>query len=142
MTVLVPPIVDQTTFDAVQKLMQARNPKVAPPRVVTGPTLLTGICFCGKCGGAMTIRTGKSGRYRYYTCSIKTRQCETGCEGRTIPMDKLDALVAGRLEERLLAPDRLEKSSAMCSTADRSAPGGAASTLPNRTGGRRYQSFD
>jgi hypothetical protein len=31
---------------------------------VTGPTLLTGICFCGHCSGAMTIRTGKSGRDR------------------------------------------------------------------------------
>ncbi|ABQ71641.1 hypothetical protein Swit_5028 (plasmid) [Rhizorhabdus wittichii RW1] len=40
-------------------------------------TLLKGICFCEKCGGAMTIRTGKGGRYRYYTCSIKARQGET-----------------------------------------------------------------
>ena len=108
-TVPVPPIIDRKTFDAVQKLMQARNPKVAPPRVVTGPTLLTGICFCGKCGGAMTIRTGKSGRYRYYACSIKARQGETGCKGRTIPMDKLDTLVAQHLEERLLTSDRLEE---------------------------------
>ncbi len=29
----------------------------------------------------MTIRTGKGGRYRYYTCSIKARQGETGCKG-------------------------------------------------------------
>jgi site-specific DNA recombinase len=38
----------------------------------------------------MTIRTGKSGRYRYYACSIKARQGETGCVGQSIPMDKLD----------------------------------------------------
>lgn len=31
-----------------------------------GPILLIGICFCTACGGAMTLRTGKSGRYRYY----------------------------------------------------------------------------
>jgi Recombinase zinc beta ribbon domain len=36
--------------------------------------MLTGICFCADCGGAMTIRTGKSRRYRYYTCSIAARQ--------------------------------------------------------------------
>ena len=41
----------------------------------------------------MTLRTGKGGRYRYYTCSIKARQGETGCKGRSIPMDKLDDLV-------------------------------------------------
>ena len=99
----------QATFDAVQAHLKARNPKVTPPRVVSGPTLLTGICFCGHCNGAMTIRTGKSGRYRYYACSIKARQGETGCTGQAIPMDKLDTLVASYIEDRLLAPERLEE---------------------------------
>ena len=57
----------------------------------------------------MTLRTGKGGRYRYYTCSIKARQGETGCKGRSIPMDKLDNLVAGHIEDRLLQPERLEE---------------------------------
>jgi hypothetical protein len=106
----VPSIIDRETFEAVQKLLQARNPKTElPARVVIGPTLLTGICYCGNCGGAMTIRTGKSGRYRYYACSIRARQGATGCKGRAIPMDKLDTMVAGHIEERLLDPDRLEK---------------------------------
>lgn len=108
-TVPVPPLIDLGTFDAVQTHLKARNPKVTPPRVVSGPTLLTGICFCAKCGGAMTIRTGKGGRYRYYTCSIKARQGETGCSGRSIPMEKLDTIVAGHIEDRLLQPDRLEE---------------------------------
>ncbi|MFZ5558693.1 MAG: recombinase family protein [Pseudomonadota bacterium] len=105
----VPRLIDQETFDAVQAHLKARNPKVAPPQVVGGPTLLTGICFCADCGGAMTIRTGKSGRYRYYTCSIAARQGATGCKGRSIPMPKLDDLVASHLEERLLDPERLEE---------------------------------
>ncbi|MDP3745618.1 MAG: recombinase family protein [Phenylobacterium sp.] len=103
----VPRLIDQATFDAVQANLKARNPKILPARVVSGPTLLTGICFCADCGGAMTIRTGKGGRYRYYTCSIKARQGETGCKGRSIPMPKLDDLVAEHLETRLLAPERL-----------------------------------
>ena len=107
-TVAVPPIIDQATFDAVQAHLRSRNPKVTSARVVSGPTLLTGICFCADCGGAMTVRTGKGGRYRYYTCSIKARQGETGCKGRSIPMEKLDALVAGHIEDRLLQPERLE----------------------------------
>ncbi|HEX5281968.1 MAG TPA: recombinase family protein [Micropepsaceae bacterium] len=105
----VPPIIEKDTFDAVQVHLRSRNPKVTPARVVSGPTLLTGICFCADCGGAMTLRTGKNGRYRYYTCSIKARQGETGCRGRTIPMDKLDNLVAGHIEDRLLQPERLEE---------------------------------
>jgi site-specific DNA recombinase len=107
-TVPVPPIIDEATFATVQARMKARNPKVTPPRVVSGPTLLTGLIHCAKCGGAMTIRTGKGGRYRYYTCSTKARQGPTACTGMTVPMEKLDALVAGHLEKRLLDPKRLE----------------------------------
>ena len=107
--VAVPPIIDQAVFDAVQARMKARNPKVTPPQVVGGPTLLTGLIHCAKCGGAMTIRTGKGGRYRYYTCSTKARQGPTACSGMTVPMEKLDALVARHLEDRLLDPARLEE---------------------------------
>ena len=105
----VPALIDQDTFDAVQAHLRSRNPKVTPARVVSGPTLLTGICFCATCAGAMTLRTGKSNRYRYYTCSIRARQGDTGCTGRSVPMDKLDNLVAGHIEHRLLAPERLEE---------------------------------
>jgi site-specific DNA recombinase len=106
--VAVPPIIDEATFATVQARMRARNPKVTPPRVVSGPTLLTGLIHCAKCGAGMTIRTGKGGRYRYYTCSTKARQGVTACTGMTVPMEKLDALVAGHLEKRLLDPKRLE----------------------------------
>jgi site-specific DNA recombinase len=108
-TVAVPPIIDEATFATVQAQMKARNPKVTPPRVVSGPTLLTGLIHCAKCGGAMTIRTGKGGRYRYYTCSTKARQGPTACTGMTVPMAKLDELVADHLEKRLLNLKRLEE---------------------------------
>jgi site-specific DNA recombinase len=106
---VVPPIIDAAEFEAVQTLLKARSPAMTAPRVVSGPTLLTGICFCAACGGAMTLRTGKSGRYRYYTCCTKARQGETGCNGRTVPMEKLDNVVAEHIEQRLLQPKRLEQ---------------------------------
>jgi len=57
----------------------------------------------------MTLRTGKSGRCRYYTCSTKARQGETGCKGRTVPMEKLDTPVTDHIERRMLQPARLEE---------------------------------
>ena len=105
----VPAIVDKDEFEVVQMLLKSRSPAMIAPRIVSGPTLLTGICFCAACGGAMTLRTGKSGRYRYYTCCTKARQGETGCPGRTVPMEKLDNLVAEYIEQRLLQPKRLEQ---------------------------------
>ncbi len=104
----VPPIIDRETFEAVQALLKARHPTVTPSAVISGPTMLTGLIHCAKCGGAMTIRTGKGGRYRYYACSMKARQGPTACEGMAVPMDKLDDLVASHLEDRLLQPERLE----------------------------------
>ncbi|MGO4836150.1 recombinase family protein, partial [Rhizobiaceae sp. 2RAB30] len=104
----VQPLIDRETFHTVQARLKARNPKVMPARVVSGPTLLTGICHRANCGGAMTIRTGKGGRYRYYACSIKARQGETGCEGRSIPMEKLDGVVIDHIEREFLDPSRLE----------------------------------
>ena len=56
-TVPVPPIIDKETLDAVQKLLKARNPKVMPARVISGPIMLTGLMRCAKCGGAMTTVT-------------------------------------------------------------------------------------
>jgi site-specific DNA recombinase len=106
----VPPVIDPAEFEAVQALLKSRSPAMTAPRVTKGPTFLTGICFCAACGGAMmTLRTGKSGRYRYYTCCTKARQGETGCPGRTVPMEKLDTLVADHIEKRLLQPQRLKE---------------------------------
>ena len=103
----VEPIIDAATFDAVQVALRAKNPKAMPPRVVTGPILLTGIATCASCGGGMTLRTGKSGRYRYYTCATCAQKGKTACKGRSIPMEKLDRLVTERLADQLLTPERV-----------------------------------
>ena len=102
-----PPIVAKEEWEAVQAHLKSRSPQWTPARVVSGPTLLTGIAFCAACGGAMTLRTGKNGRYRYYTCSTRSRQGDTGCGGSTVPMAKLDTAVADHSEQRLLDPRRL-----------------------------------
>jgi site-specific DNA recombinase len=106
-----PIIVDPPIFERVQSQLKARNPRANPPRVVSGPILLTGLTYCATCSGAMTLRTGtsKTGKvHKYYSCSTCARQGKTVCKGRSIRMDKLDDLVTSHLMERLLAPVRLE----------------------------------
>ena len=107
----VPAIIDEQSFQSVQARLAERNPRQTPPRVVSGPTLLTGIarCGCPNCKGALTIRTGKSGRYRYYACSRRATRGETACPGRSIRMERLDDIVLDALEQRVLHPDRLPK---------------------------------
>lgn len=100
-------IIDPESFDQAQKRLKARRPSNTPPRVVNGPTLLTGVAKCGTCGGGMTLRTGKGGRYRYYTCNTRVTEGKTACTGRNIPMGKLDDLILQQLETRLFQKDRI-----------------------------------
>ena len=103
----VPPILTTEIFEQVQSSLSARSPKRVPPRLVGNPTLLTGIATCGTCGSGMTLRTGKGGRYRYYTCAGSAQKGKTVCPGRSISMPTLDNAVLGHLAERLFTPDRL-----------------------------------
>ncbi len=105
-----PGIIEPMIFDQAQKLLKEPNPRVTPPRVVTGPILLTGLVFCASCDGAMTLRTGtsKTGKvHRYYSCSTCLRLGKTACRGRSMPMERLDGLVTDTLIERLLQPERI-----------------------------------
>lgn len=106
----VEPIIDAELFERVQAQLKGRNPRVAAPRAVTGPILLTGLAFCATCGGGMTLRTGtsRSGQiHRYYTCSTQARAGKCVCKGRSIRMDRLDGLVLRHVSETLLQPDRM-----------------------------------
>ncbi|NJO32155.1 MAG: recombinase family protein [Rhodospirillales bacterium] len=110
------PIVSPFLFDDVQRRLKSRNPKVAPPRTVSGPILLPGLATCATCGGGMTLRSGTSRTseiYRYYSCNRAMKMGKIACKGRSIRMDKLDTLVTEHLADRLLDPERL---SAMLTT--------------------------
>ena len=50
----VPPIIDAAECEAAQAVLKTRSPSLTAPRITSGPTLLTGICFCAGCGMAMT----------------------------------------------------------------------------------------
>jgi site-specific DNA recombinase len=106
-TVACPRIIDDATFARVQDTLTARNPRKTAPRVVSTPTLLTGIARCGGCGAAMVKGTGKGGRYSYYMCSARNRVGKTACKGQRAPMAAIDTAVSDALLERVLAPDHL-----------------------------------
>lgn len=103
-----PPLIDQATFDAVQTLLRGRNPKTLVPHLISSPNMLTGLLHCAQCGGLMTMRTGKAGRYRYYACQKTARTDTARCTGIAIPIDALDTLVAQHMIGRLLERKRIE----------------------------------
>jgi site-specific DNA recombinase len=106
----IPPIIPSDLFEAVQARLAQNNPKVAPPRVVNGPTLLTGLAVCAACGSGMT-RTGTRRRHRsysYYSCAGCQQKGRSVCQGRHIPMTKLDTLIIENVKDQLFGPERLK----------------------------------
>ncbi len=101
------PIVDAETFERVRQRRAARAPAATPPRRLSSPVLLTGLLGCGHCGAAMTLATGKSGRYRYYKCTTRASKGGSLCVSRNLPMDKVDSLVLQELVERAFTAPRL-----------------------------------
>ena len=107
----IPIIVPPEVFEKVQARLAQNNPKVTPPRIVNGPTLLTGLAVCASCGAGMT-RTGTRRRgqsYSYYSCGGCHRKGKSVCRGRHIPMGKLDNLIVDNIKQTLLTPERLTR---------------------------------
>ncbi len=104
----IPAIIDASTFEQVRAKREARAPSNAPPRRMSSPTLLTGLLKCGVCGHAMTLATGKSGRYKYYKCTSRHSQGNHACSSGNLPMEKLDDLVLAKLADQVFAPERLQ----------------------------------
>jgi len=105
----IPPFIPLGLTEKVRAKLARNNPKVTPPRIVNGPTLLTGLATCAACGAGMT-RTGTRRRnrsYSYYSCAGSHQKGKSVCQGRHVPMAKLDGLVIENVKERLFTPERL-----------------------------------
>jgi site-specific DNA recombinase len=109
-TMSLPPIVDEETFQRVARRRFERTASNTPARVVNTPTLLTGLVRCGLCGSLMTIATGKGGRYRYYKCTSKINIAgKKECENSNVRMETLDRLVLQTMADKVFTYERVEK---------------------------------
>ncbi|ATX80225.1 Site-specific DNA recombinase [Mariprofundus aestuarium] len=101
-------VVSAKLFDRARARSAARAPAKVPPRLVNTPTLLTGFLKCGCCGGSMTLATGKGGKYKYYKCTTRINKGTKACNGQSVPMENLDALILERMADKILIPSRIE----------------------------------
>jgi len=106
--VSIDPIVSADTFQAVAAKRHQRSPAVTPPRVVSSPTLLTGLLRCANCGAGMTLATGKGGKYRCYKCNTRIGKSIHACTTPAVPVHKLDRAVLDALADKVFAPERLK----------------------------------
>ena len=105
-----PRIVDDATYAAVQTKLKRNNPLNTAPRVASADHLLTGIAVCACCGGLLTITTGKSGKYKYYSCRTHLAKGKSKCARPTrIPASDLDTAVISAIAEEVVNAERLAK---------------------------------
>lgn len=99
-------IIDKTTFDKVQSLLE-KNRHYGARSKATSPYLLTGKLFCGMCGKPMrgVSGAGRSGDIWYYY-SCKGRK-DAGCKKRHEKKDYLEWYVCEQTVEYILQPPRL-----------------------------------
>lgn len=92
-----------------QKILRKRNPKKTPPRDTTSNILLSKVAVCGHCGSGMTISTGSSGKYRYYSCSGEMRRGKSTCPGMRVPMEAFDQFIIETASKHLFSNKRVRE---------------------------------
>ncbi len=100
-----PALVDEETFNAVQSRRLIRTTAYRG-NAMKSEYLLSGMAFCGICGGKLTGTTrtsGKGYKTRYYTCSRYSAGHKNECPKRyTVPADLVEDHIVGLIKHDLL----------------------------------------
>ena len=140
------PIVSRELWDEAQAAVARRTETFgnATRKREGQVNLLTGLCFCGKCGrryGIKTIKTCRIGRvykYRYYRCDSCRHKKQDGprCDNASFRQEDLEGLVLSEIRKLSLDPSLID-SMAAGSAPD---PDGDAAVLSRRIAGLDAQS--
>jgi len=96
-----PPIIDESTFNRVGKLLDKNKSRYKPHKDGKFPYLFSGLTFCMKCSNHMVGKsaTGRKGKVGYYEHSWATKRdsCLSKkmfkCDPHRIPSKKLEPIV-------------------------------------------------
>ena len=104
------PILDQKTFDAIQKLMEERREQYGTAR--PHQTLLGGILYCKNCGGRYA-RQDYNGVY-YYICYSRSKKMkkmikDPNCKNKNYRMEDLESAILKEIELLVIDPNRIEE---------------------------------
>ncbi len=105
------PILDQKTFDAIQKLMEERRKRYGTAK--PHQSLLGGILYCKNCGGRYA-RKGLNGTQWVYMCYSRSKTMkkmikDPTCKNRIYRMDELETAILGEIHALAVDPARFEQ---------------------------------
>lgn len=100
-------IISKEQFDAVQVLRGKRREKYGA-NAFQSKHWLTGLLFCGCCGGRYYLRN--SGRYSYYSCYSRSKQIKSmvkdpNCKNKNWKGPELEARVDAEIRKLLRSPE-------------------------------------
>lgn len=100
-------IISEEQFNAVQRMRQNRKEKYGM-KSFRAKYMLTGMLFCGHCGGRYYLRN--SGKYRYYSCYSRTKQVkemikDPECHNKHWKAQELEPIIDAKIREVLQSPD-------------------------------------
>lgn len=104
------PILDQKTFDAIQKLMEDRREQFGSTK--PHQSLLGGILFCKNCGGRYA-RQNMNGLY-YYVCYSRSKKMkkmikDPTCKNANYRMEVLEAAILDEIRKIAIDPYRISE---------------------------------
>ena len=104
------PILDQKTFDEIQKLMEDRREQFGSTK--PHQSLLGGIIFCKNCGGRYA-RQSVNGIY-YYVCYSRSKKMkkmikDPTCKNNNYRMEVLEAAILDEIRKLAIDPDRISE---------------------------------
>ena len=105
------PILNQKTFDAIQKLMAERREQYGTTK--PHQSLLGGILYCKNCG-ARYARQGLNGTHWVYMCYSRSKKMkkmikDPTCKNKNYRMDVLEAAILGEIHTLAVDPARIEQ---------------------------------
>ena len=104
------PILDQKTFDDIQKIMEERREQYGAAK--PHQSLLGGILYCKNCGGRYA-RQSYNGIYSYmcYSRSKKMPKMikDPNCRNKNYRMEVLESAILGEIHKLAIDPGRIEQ---------------------------------
>lgn len=105
------PILDQQTYDAIQKLMEERRKQYGTTK--PHQSLLGGILYCKNCGGRYA-RQGLNGTQWVYMCYSRSKKMkkmikDPNCRNKNYRMDVLESAILGEIHLLAVDSERIEQ---------------------------------
>lgn len=103
------PLIDRDTWTRARALAATRADAHTQRAASDSDYHLTGLITCPDCGNKYvgTSATGRTRRYRYYTCFSRTRYGTAGCTAARLPADEIDTAVLQALHDFYTHADTL-----------------------------------